>query len=128
MGQWEFDSVQPSSVRMEVTQADQFNNDEVSLAEALVRESIQNSSDAWSSPNVPVKIRFAIREVSGNDAKWLSEQLKPLQPHYEECGLEAEGMEAERFRVLAIEDFNTRGLSGSQPRPTAAARCSQRKQ
>jgi hypothetical protein len=44
MGYWEFDQANPSSVRMEVTQGDQFNNDEVGLAEALVREAIQNSS------------------------------------------------------------------------------------
>ncbi|MDH2382844.1 hypothetical protein [Bradyrhizobium sp. CER78] len=113
VGHWEFDSVQPSSVRMEVTQADQFNNDEVSLAEALVRESIQNSSDAPTSPNVAVKVRFAIREVSGAEAKWLSEQLKPLLSHYKECEFDAEAIEAKRFRVLAIEDFNTRGLTGS---------------
>ncbi|MBA7486071.1 hypothetical protein ES707_21624 [subsurface metagenome] len=113
MGKWEFDSVQPSTVRMEVTQADQFNNDEVSLAEALVRESIQNSSDAPAAPNVPVKVRFAIREVSGEEAMLLSEQLKALLPHFKECEIDAAPMRAERFRVLAIEDFNTRGLTGS---------------
>ena len=114
MAKWEFDSVQPSSVRMEVTQADQFNNDEVSLAEALVRESIQNSSDAPASATAPVKVRFAIREVSGSEAKLLSEQLQALLPHYKECEFDAEDfIKAERFRVLAIEDFNTRGLTGS---------------
>lgn len=113
MAKWEFDSVRPSSVRMEVTQADQFNNDEVSLAEALVRESIQNSSDAPASATSPVKVRFAIREVSGVEAKWFSDQLAPLLPHYKECEFDSEAMKAERFRVLAIEDFSTRGLTGS---------------
>lgn len=113
MAKWEFDSVQPSSVRMEITQADQFNNDEVSLAEALVRESIQNSSDAPASVTSPVKVRFAIREVSGGEAKWLSDQLVPLSPHYKACEFDSEAMKLERFRVLAIEDFNTRGLTGS---------------
>ncbi len=113
MGHWEFDSVHPSSVRMEVTQADQFNNDEVSLPEALVRESIQNSSDAPASGNVTVKVRFSIRELSLSETKWLSEQLKPLLPHYEACGIDSSAIEAERVRVLVIEDFNTRGLTGS---------------
>ena len=45
-GNWEFNKADPSSVRVEVTQRDQFNNDDVGLAEALVREVIQNSSDA----------------------------------------------------------------------------------
>lgn len=42
MGHWEFDTVKASSVRMEVTQGDQFNNDEVGLAEALVLISAEN--------------------------------------------------------------------------------------
>src|SRR5882672_8383825 len=112
MGHWEFDTVKPSSVRMEVTQADQFNNDEVSLAEALVRESIQNSSDAFNSAG-PVKVRFAISEVSGEPARQISAQLQALRPHYAACAFDAHAMDAERFRVLSIEDFNTKGLTGS---------------
>lgn len=112
MGSWEFDSVAASTVRMEVTQADQFNNDEVSLAEALVRESIQNSTDA-AIGTAPVKVRFTIREVSGEDAQRLTAQLRSLRPHYKACGFDATAMNAERFRVLAIEDFNTKGLTGS---------------
>jgi hypothetical protein len=116
MGHWKFNSSDPSNVRMEVTQADQFNNDEVSLAEALVRESIQNSSDAFLDAR-PVKVRFAIREVSGEEAKAISQQLQALRPHYAACKFDDSAVNAERFRVLAIEDFNTKGLTGSVVRP-----------
>jgi hypothetical protein len=97
---------------MEITQADQFNNDEVSLAEALVRESIQNSSDAGNGSG-PVKVRFAIREISGDQARLISAQLQALRPHYEACGFDARTINAMRFRLLSIEDFNTKGLTGS---------------
>jgi hypothetical protein len=113
MGYWEFDQANPSSVRMEVTQGDQFNNDEVGLAEALVREAIQNSSDA-SCNDLPVKVRFAIREVSGEDARRLATQLHGLRPHLDECGIDTGPIDLAPVRVLAIEDFNTKGLTGSR--------------
>src|SRR5690606_22238366 len=100
MGYWEFDTVRPSSVRMEVTQGDQFNNDEVGLAEALVREAIQNSSDA-SCNGHPVKVRFAIREVSGDDARHLASQFQGLRPHFDECGVDTNPIEQGSFRILA---------------------------
>jgi hypothetical protein len=112
MALWEFDQTKASSVRMEVTQADQFNNDEVSLAEALIRESIQNSSDAAIGA-APVKVRFAINEVEGARALWLLKTLGALRPHYEACGFDASAANATKFRVLAIEDFNTKGLTGN---------------
>lgn len=113
MGYWEFDTIKPSSVRMEVTQGDQFNNDEVGLAEALVREAIQNSSDA-SCNSHPVKVRFAIREVGGDDARHLASQVQELRPHFNECGVDTNPIDQDSFRILSIEDFNTKGLTGSR--------------
>lgn len=113
MGSWEFDTVKPSSVRMEVTQSDQFNNDEVGLAEALVRESIQNSSDA-SCNDQPVKVRFAITEVTGEDARQLASKMSGLRPHLTECGIDTAPIDQASLRILVIEDFNTKGLTGSR--------------
>lgn len=113
MGHWEFETVKPSHVRMEVTQGDQFNNDEVGLAEALVREAIQNSSDAACNGG-PVKVRFAIGELSGEYARELSTIVSPLHTHLRECGVDTGPMEQNSFRVLTIEDFNTQGLTGSR--------------
>jgi hypothetical protein len=112
MGYWEFNKSDPSSVRMEVTQGDQFNNDDVGLAEALVREAIQNSSDVPAGAG-PVKVRFAIRDVSGSVAKAMNAQLAGLRPHLDACGIDSSVIDADGFRVLAIEDFNTKGLTGS---------------
>ena len=111
-GHWEFNKVDPSSVRIDVTQRDQFNNDDVGLAEALVREFIQNSSDAPSGSG-PVKVRFSIRTVVGTEARDFAAGLEALKPHFEECGVDDRVRAQESFRVLAIEDFNTRGLTGA---------------
>lgn len=111
-GSWEFNKADPSSVQVEVTQRDQFNNDDVGLAEALVREVIQNSSDADEGIE-PVKVRFAIKTLEDNEAKILESILAPLSPHFDACGMYPQLGNGEPVRVLSIEDFNTRGLTGS---------------
>lgn len=112
MGHWEFNVADPSDVRVEVTQRDQFNNDEVGLGEALVREVIQNSSDARSGEG-PVKVRFAIRESSGTEAEYFSDLLAPLETHMIATKTECSCLLADTCRVLVIEDFNTKGLTGN---------------
>lgn len=111
---WEFNKVDPSSVQIDLTQQDQFNNDDVPLSEALVREAIQNSSDAEpDSPQAPVKVRLAIKELNAAEAKTLNERIAPLAPHFDECGLDRASLEEGGVRVLSIEDFNTTGLTGA---------------
>lgn len=112
MGHWEFNENDLSSVRIEVTQRDQFNNDDVDLAEALVREVIQNSSDAEDKSGQPVKVRFALSTISGSQAKWLCDQFEALRPHLAACGVDDAPLSETSVRVLSIEDFNTKGLTG----------------
>ena len=47
--EWYFRDISDDPSEKELTQQDQFNNDEVALAEALVRETIQNSTDAGAN-------------------------------------------------------------------------------
>lgn len=112
MAQWEFNKSDPSNVRVGVTQRDQFNNDEVELAEALVREVIQNSSDAGTGSG-PVKVRFSITQLDGVDAKALATQVSGLKSHLQACGIDLSPLAEDSCRVLVIEDFNTKGLTGS---------------
>ena len=42
MPDWNFEERDPRYIEQELTQRDQFNNDEVTLAEAIVREVIQS--------------------------------------------------------------------------------------
>ena len=111
-GYWEFNKADPSSVRIGVTQRDQFNNDDVGLAEALVREVIQNSSDAGSE-DAPVKVSFLLKTLNNDEAALLEEKFRTLVPHLNACGLEVPGVEHGPTRVLVVEDYNTRGLTGS---------------
>lgn len=110
---WEFNRADPSDVRIEVTQKDQFNNDDVPLSEALVRESIQNSSDAPDSDSSqPVKVRFAIKTLNDSERQKLRQRVSALNANFDACGLDRSALDAQDVRVLAIEDFNTTGLTG----------------
>lgn len=112
VGRWQFNKADPSDVRQEITQRDQFNNDDVSLPEALVREVIQNSLDARIGSG-SVKVSFNIKVLNGDEAEQLALNLKSLEPHLIECGLELPDDTEDSPRVLCVEDFNTSGLTGS---------------
>src|SRR5688572_21255443 len=112
MGHWEFNDVDPSSVRVELTQRDQFNNDDVGIAEALVREVIQNSSDAGTGEG-PVKVRFAIKSTTTSEQTAVLSHLAGLRPHLSACMVDTSVLSEDPMRILTIEDFNTKGLTGS---------------
>ena len=112
-GKWEFNKSDPSSVRVEVTQRDQFNNDDVDLTDALVREVIQNSSDAGVGNGNAVKVRFNLKELDSEEKSYLQTNISLLIPHLEACGINPNAWNKEKIRVLAVEDFCTRGLTGS---------------
>jgi len=111
MGYWEFNRADPSDVFSDPNQGDQFSNDDVGLSEALVREVIQNSSDAANETG-PVKVRFQIIDLVGDDAKMLSSLLEPLNPHLQAADFEPLPSGSSSIRTLIIEDFNTTGLTG----------------
>ncbi len=111
--QWQFNEANPSDVRIEVTQKDQFDNDDVALAEAVVRESIQNSSDALVEGEKVAKVRFAIKSLGPDARSRLSDCIAGLSPHFHACRLDKSTLEGTDVRVLTIEDFNTTGLTGS---------------
>lgn len=111
MADWGFDVLPGSLVETEPTQRDQFNNDEVELGEALVREVIQNSSDAALEGD-SVKVRFAFTEIGGARTSALKELFEPLRPHFSACEIDVTAIESDSARVLVIEDFQTRGLTG----------------
>lgn len=108
---WVFENVPAKFVQQNPTQRDQFNNDEVGLAEALVREVIQNSTDA-SDGSGPVKVCFSIRNLDSAGSTSLRSCFESLRPHLRECGVSDAVMDAPEARVLVIEDYATRGLTG----------------
>lgn len=83
-----------------------------SLADALVRESIQNSLDA-ALDGQPITVRFRMHELGGlslSDDRY----FMGLMPHLEaeRNGLDSVPTLHEKMSVLIIEDFGTKGLEG----------------
>ena len=115
MADWEFEQLSPALVEHGLTQRDQFNNDEVELAEALVREVIQNSTDAVNVTTA-VKVRFALRELDSSEAASLRALFEKLRPHLKSCEIDAGAIDRQSARVLVIEDFGTKGLTGDPAR------------
>lgn len=107
---WFFRDITEDPSEKELTQQDQFNNDEVFLAEALVRETIQNSTDARLSDSSAVRVRFSLSEPTCTEGRALfANLLEGLKPHLNECEIPIPDV-SQRF--LAIEDFETSGLQG----------------
>ncbi|MEX2165083.1 MAG: hypothetical protein WD823_12695 [Sulfuricaulis sp.] len=107
-----FREIGPDEVEQEMTQRDQFNTDEVGLAETLMREPHQNSMDASEAGNV-VRTRIAISETAPEFQAYWKEMFEPLRPHLEACGIDLTGIDLSRPRILVIEDFGTSGLTGA---------------
>lgn len=106
--------IRPDEVEQEVTQRDQFNTDAVGLAEALVRESHQNSTDGESkSAPAVVRTRVQMVEARAEDANFWRELLNPLRPHLTACEMAAHISDLGHPRLLVIEDFGTTGLQGA---------------
>lgn len=97
------------------TQRDQFDNDDVELVDALVRESIQNSLDANDRSQCErVRVCFRVMQFSGSG---LSDVLSFLKVEQLNTHLSATGLSmldtSEEMSVLTVEDFGTTGLTGS---------------
>ncbi len=111
MADWEFEEISPAHVEQELTQRDQFNNDDVGLTEALVREVSQNSLDAGNGDG-PVKLRFQVRTLDPKSGGELRKLFSSLKPHLQASGIDSTPIDATSTRILVIEDFNTVGLTG----------------
>jgi hypothetical protein len=101
-------------VYKELTQRSQFDSEQVGLAEALIRESGQNTLDAsLSDRKEPVRMRIAIVQPTGEDARFLADLLQPLKLHLDSCEIRISDQDLEHPSLLVIEDFETTGLRGT---------------
>lgn len=85
-------------------------------ARSLVRESIQNSLDARQSPSTPVSVRFTLR--SGSSAAEASKAVSFFDGIWEHIHADTSGIDSppnvrDRIPFLVVEDFGTKGLTGS---------------
>ncbi|MEH6585206.1 MAG: hypothetical protein V7720_01545 [Halioglobus sp.] len=111
---WYFSPQLPGQVETEVTQRDQFSNDEVEISETIVREAVQNSLDA--AVDDPSRVRVTFRWLDSSDGlepEFLKGLFDAQLEHASEAGLDLEAVDFSSPRALVIEDFGTRGLTGS---------------
>ncbi len=77
--------------------------------EAIVREAVQNSMDATSEKNPMVTVRFVYGRTPGD----LSSLFSGMEKHLHGVGKLSHDLGSSGFEFLAIEDFETTGLTGS---------------
>jgi len=112
---WTFRRMDRGEMNIDPIQSEFFTTEAIDgQAEAIVRESIQNSLDA-AIPGKKAKVRFRM----SNDGEALERDshsffLRGLDPHLSapEVGLTKRPDDGEPVSFLSIEDFETRGLSG----------------
>ena len=110
---WHFPRLPSDQVETEITQRDQFNNDEVELSETIVREAIQNSLDAAKNDSL-VKVKFSFLDVgNGLSPGCFVNLLKLQEDHAIASGLDLSMIDHDSPSALIIEDFGTIGLTGS---------------
>jgi hypothetical protein len=110
--EWYFRDISDDPSEKELTQQDQFNNDEVALSEALVRETIQNSTDARAESSPNVRVRFSIVQPPEGGQGIFRDILEGLGSHLVACEF-LRSRSSDPLRLLVIEDFGTTGLTGS---------------
>ena len=67
---WHFVPQPQNLVETEVTQRDQFRNDEVDLSDTIVREAVQNSLDAAIGDDQGWQWRFRSRGCGKRDGRY----------------------------------------------------------
>jgi hypothetical protein len=114
---WYFSPQLPGQVETEITQRDQFSNDEVELAETIVREAVQNSLDAAIDEPANIKVTFRLLDKSqGLTTEFMDMVLDQQLTHAQEAGLNLKDIDFINPTALVIEDFGTVGLTGDSKR------------
>lgn len=111
---WCFIPQLPGQVETEVTQRDQFKNDDVDLSDTIVREAVQNSLDAALDESTQVTVSF--RWINGSDgprSDFVKDLFEGHLEHARASEIEVSGIDFGAPNALVIEDFGTRGLTGS---------------
>jgi hypothetical protein len=111
---WHFSPQKADQVETEITQRDQFNNDEVDLAETIVREAVQNSLDAAIDDPLRVRVTFNwVNRDDGLDPEFFRGLFEGQLGHAEAADLDLDSLDFDNPEALIIEDYGTSGLTGS---------------
>lgn len=110
---WRFSPYPLDMVETDVTQRDQFRNDDVDLADSLGRESTQNSLDAAIQGNGGVRLRFSfLCDDSAPKPDYLRKLFEGHGEHAEAVGINLSEVNFRKPVALVVEDFGTKGLTG----------------
>ena len=111
---WRFSPQLADQVETEITQRDQFNNDDVDISETIVREAIQNSLDAAVDDPCRVKVSFRwIDAEHGLSSQFFKSLFDGQKRHAEAADIDTSQLDFDNPMALVIEDFGTCGLTGS---------------
>ena len=111
---WHFSPQLADQVETEITQRDQFDNDEVDLAETIVREAVQNSLDAAIDDPLRVRVTFNwVDKDNGLDPDFFRGLFEGQLEHAKAADLDLESLDFDNPQALIIEDYGTSGLTGS---------------
>ena len=112
---WDFLELDPRQMKTDLNEEGDLNPEGSELVDILVREVIQNSSDAGrQGSSKPVHVTFRIGSVSDDDQQFYASLLTSLRPHLALCDLSPPLFSDPHntSAYLAIEDFNTTGITG----------------
>lgn len=105
---WIIPELGPNETRQQ-SKLDRFF-DHQTKAQALVRETIQNSLDAVKEKRKPVTVSFSFNKIGQeNFEKYFEGEDHNLDQHLKSCGIKTSST---IYNCLLIEDFNTEGLTG----------------
>jgi hypothetical protein len=111
---WHFSPQLSDQVETEITQRDQFDNDDVDISETIVREAIQNSLDAAVDDPCRVKVTFRwIDKEHGLCPEFIKSLFDGQKRHAEAAEIDTSELDFDNPKALVIEDFGTCGLTGS---------------
>lgn len=110
---WHFSPQLADQVELEVTQRDQFNNDELDISETIVREAVQNSLDAVADEDGSVCVKFRWLDSCTIDSDYFRQLFDGQIEHARKAGLNVDSLDFSKPEALVIEDFGTHGLTGS---------------
>lgn len=110
---WHFIEQDPRYKNREAVHQQFFTSASIeNVADAVVREAVQNSMDAVSSRGQTAGVRFYLSE-RGLPIDQVTEFFGGFWPHLRECTKIPSPDRAATCRVLRIEDVNTTGLTGN---------------
>jgi len=111
---WIFRTIQADEVESEITQRDQYSNDDVDLVDTLGRETIQNSLDAADREKGDPEVRVTFSFVDeGIDPDYFASLFEGIHEHFDASGIDATDLNWDNPTALVIEDYGTVGLTGA---------------